>query len=333
MGDAGIAVSPDANSMHMNASKLTFIEKDFSMSATYSPWFHFGNQQSHLFYLSGYKRIDTRQAAGISFRYFTPGDVGFIDTTGNRVPGRLSEYEIALGFARKFGERLSIGINGKFIRSHFSEADRLQGIDAYPGIAGAVDLSFYYTIPFERNTLSFGLAMSNLGSKIYYANDIDEFLPANIGIGVGWEIKIKSKHCLTLTTDLNKLLVPSPQHPSSPDYNISGDPNIPDYREKPLLKGIFESFSDAPGGAKEEFKEITYSFGAEYWYNTFLAIRMGYFYENPLKGNRKYITTGAGLKYKRTGLDVSFLISTIRDTQPWNSLHKTMRFTLIYHTG
>src|ERR1700760_422889 len=38
LGDAGVALSPDANSQYWNASKLAFLEQPTNFSASYSPW-------------------------------------------------------------------------------------------------------------------------------------------------------------------------------------------------------------------------------------------------------------------------------------------------------
>ena len=66
--------------------------------------------------------------------------------------------------------------------------------------------------------------------------------------------------------------------------------------DKSVIAGIFSSFGDAPGGFTEELQEINLSAGIEYWYNKQFALRAGYFYEHENKGNRKFITAGAGLK-------------------------------------
>jgi hypothetical protein len=91
-----------------------------------------------------------------------------------------------------------------------------------------------------------------------------------------------------------------------------------------LVNGMFTSFADAPGGFKEELKEINYSIGIEYWYDNQFAVRAGYFHEPRTKGNRQYFTLGAGLRYSVFGLDFAYLIAT----QQRNPLENTLRFTL-----
>ena len=90
---------------------------------------------------------------------------------------------------------------------------------------------------------------------------------------------------------------------------------------------MFGSFNDAPGGFTEELREINLSAGTEYWYNETFAVRAGYFYEHPLKGNRQFITLGAGIKYNVFGLDFAYLIPTNAQRSP---LQNTLRFTLTF---
>ena len=329
MGDAGVAISPDANSMHINTSKLAFAETDFALSATYSPWLRsLGLPDVYLAYLSGYRRIDDLQTLGFSLRYFSLGDIQFTNEVGQPAGfGRPNEFEIAVGFARKLGENFSVGINGKFIYSNLAAGQQVGGIDINPGVAGAADLSLYYKLPLDNSLLTFGLALSNMGSKISYTNITNDFLPVNFGLGAAWQLYLDDFNELTFTADINKLMVPTPQH----DF-VDVDPQngVNDYREQTFFRGVLGSWSDAPGGFSEELKEFTYSVGAEYWYDKQFALRAGYFHENDLKGARQYFTTGIGLKYNVFGINLSYLISIGRTQQNSNPLDKTLRFSLLF---
>lgn len=331
MGDAGVAISPDANSMHINSSKLAFVDQDFALSATYSPWLRsLGLQDVYLAYLSGFKRIDELQTLGFSLRYFSLGDIQFTNENGEPTGfGRPNEFELAAGWARKLGENFSVGINGKFIYSNLAAGQEVGGIEINPGVAGAADISFYYKVPLEGSTLNLGLALTNLGSKITYTKETNDFLPVNFGLGAAWDFQFDDYNQLTITADLNKLMVPTPQHEFIDD-NQNG---INDYRDKPFFSGVLGSWSDAPEGFSEELKEISYSLGLEYWYDNQFALRAGYFYENPLKGNRQYITAGLGLKYNVFGINMSYLISTSNTLANSNPLDKTLRFSLLFDFG
>jgi len=58
MGDAGGATEANAYSLHYNASKLAFAEKESSFTASYTPWLrNLGLTDVFLTYLGGYFRI------------------------------------------------------------------------------------------------------------------------------------------------------------------------------------------------------------------------------------------------------------------------------------
>ena len=120
--------------------------------------------------------------------------------------------------------------------------------------------------------------------------------------------------------------------PTPPIYSDSLDNNskqIISYGKDPNVSvpaGIFQSFSDAPGGFSEEVKEVNIGFGMEYWYDKQFAFRGGYFHENKVKGNRKYFTLGVGLRYNVFGLDLAYLIPTDQRNPLENTLHFSLTF-------
>lgn len=336
MGDAGIAISPDANSIHYNMSKLATVDQDFSLSATYSPWLRdLGLQDVYLAYLAGFKRLDEFQTLGFGLRYFSLGDVAFTDEQGQPIGnGRPNEFEVSLGYARKLSDKLSAGITGKFIYSNLAAGQTIGNTDIKAAIAGAADISFTYNSPVgEFNDLTIGLALSNIGSKVSYTQStFKDYLPANFGLGIAYDLNFDDFNKLTLTLDFNKLMVPTPIFPelengqTNPEYDKDNN-GEPDYKEKGTFGALVSSFGDAPNGFSEELKEFTYSIGAEYWYEDQFAVRAGYFYENPLKGNRQYLTLGLGIKYNVFGMNISYLVPTNNQRSP---LDNTLRFSLIF---
>jgi len=332
LGDAGIAVSPDASAMHFNASKLAFVEDKLSVEASYTPWLRsLGLNDVYLAYMSGYYNIDDLQTMGFSLRFFSLGDIQFTDENGEPLAiGRPNEFEVAFAYSRKLAERFSAGVTAKFIYSNLAAGQSAPGGEVIEtGTAGAADISFTYQAPIDlqngESNLRLGLAVSNIGSKITYtASTVRDFLPANLGIGGAWEIDFDQYNRLTFTTDINKLLVPTPCVGPDCDEDNNG---IEDYREESPIGAIFSSFGDAPGGFSEEMQELMYSFGLEYWYDEQFAVRAGYFNEHVLKGNRKYLTVGLGLKYNIFGLDFSYLVPT---TNQRNPLDNTLRFSLAF---
>jgi hypothetical protein len=334
MGDAGIATSADPAAVHYNQSKLAFAEKDISISATYTPWMRaLGIQDVYLAHLSGYAKIDKFQTVGFGLRYFSLGDIQFTDESGGSLgSGRPNEFDITASYARKLTDKFSAAIGGKFIYSNLASGQRVQGLEIRPGLAGAADISMTYKSPMsigdKKTDLQIGLAISNIGSKISYTRSINkEFIPTNLGLGTGWTIHLDEFNDFTFALDFNKLLVPTP-----PSEFIDVDPkdNVADFKQVSPIKGIVNSFSDAPGGFSEELKEITTSIGLEYWYDQQFAVRAGYFREHYSKGNRKYATVGLGIKYNIFGLNFSYLVPTTNNRNP---LDNTLRFSLIFDFG
>ena len=197
MGDVGIAISPDANSIHYNASKLAFVDKDISVAATYTPWLRaLGIPDVYLAYIAGYKQINDLQTVGLSLRYFSLGDIAFTDEQGGSLGnGRPNEFEIALAYARKLSPKLSVAVTPKFIYSNLAGGQSVEGIDITPGVAGAADFSLTYKTPLKlsgkESDLTVGFAVSNLGTKISYTKSINkDYIPTNLGLGAAWNMNI-----------------------------------------------------------------------------------------------------------------------------------------------
>jgi len=330
MGDAGVALTPDVNANYWNASKLAFIEGKDNLSLSYSPWLRRLVSDVNLAYLSYAHKLDDRNTIGLSMRYFNLGSIQLVDI-GQNDQGTYTpnEFSIDGSFARKFGRNFSLGLTFRYIHSGLTNGAVIGGQQTKAGNAVAADVSAYYrkeTYQFGKNALlAFGANFSNIGTKMSYAaNGPTYFLPANMRIGAADTWYLDNANQLTLTLDLNKLMVPTPPVRNAKGEIISG---YDDDRSVPA--GVFGSFADAPGGFKEELKEISYAAGAEYGYNKQFFLRMGYFYENPAKGNRQYGTLGAGFKYDIFNLDLAYLVAT----QEKSPLASTLRFTVSANFG
>lgn len=327
MGDVGAATSPDANSSHWNPAKLAFLDKPTGISASYTPWLRNLVPDVDLGYLTVFHRIDERNTIGGSLRYFSYGSIQLTDNSQNDI-GVYSPNEFSIDgtFARKFGESFSLGTSVRYIRSSLSNG-QFNGQDIRPATAVAADISGYFkggTIMFGKDTeLAFGANISNIGTKMNYSDGSSRsFLPTNMKIGGSSTFNIDDLNKFTLALDLNKLLVPTnPRRDEDGDIISGKDP------DRSVPAGIFGSFTDAPGGFSEELAEISYSLGAEYWYNKQFALRSGYFYETPTKGDRRYFTVGAGLKYNVFNLDFAYLLAN-QQTSP---LAQTLRFSLVFN--
>ena len=332
MGDAGIAVSADPNAMHFNASKLVFSDQSLGLAATYTPWLRsIVLNDVYLAYLTGFKKINDLQTVGFGLRYFSLGSIQFTDPNGTPLnTGRPNEFELSGAYARKLSEKLSAAVTGKFIYSNLAAGNIVNGEVIEPGIAGAADFSMTYKTPIKvskgESDLTIGLAITNIGSKITYTNSLfRDFLPANFGLGGAWTFNFDTHNSLTFTTDINKMLVPTPCQGLDCDQDRDGRA---DYKDVSPVSAIFSSWADAPEGLSEEIKEFTYSVGTEYWYDKQFAVRAGYFSEHRQKGNRKFFTVGLGLKYNLFGLNFSYLVPT---TSRRNPLDNTLRFSMLFN--
>ncbi|MBK8877170.1 MAG: type IX secretion system outer membrane channel protein PorV [Haliscomenobacter sp.] len=331
MGDAGIAISPDGNAMHFNPSKLVFADDQIGVSATYTPWLRaLGLNDVYLAYLTGFYKIDEFQTVGMGLRYFSLGSIQFTDPNGQPLnTGRPNEFEIAAAYARKLADNFSAAVSAKFIYSNLAAGQIVNGETIEPGIAGAADFSLTYKAPIQTrqgdSELTLGLALTNIGSKITYTNNkFRDFLPANFGLGAAWTLNFDEFNKITFTSDVNKLLVPTPCQGLDCDQNGDGNP---DFKDESPIGAILSSWGDAPEGFGEELRELMYSVGAEYWYSDQFAVRAGYFNEHRQKGNRKFFSVGLGLKYNIFGLNFSYLVPT---TNQRNPLDNTLRFSLLF---
>lgn len=327
MGDAGVAISPDANSLHWNPAKLAFLDKPTGLSASYTPWLRNLVPDVDLGYLTFYHRLDTRNTIGAALRYFSYGSIQLTDNSQNDI-GVYSPNEFSLEgtFSRKFGDGFSLGSALRYIRSSLSNG-QFNGQDIQPATALAADVSAYFkqgTILFGKDAeLAFGVNISNVGTRMSYSEGgVKSFLPTNLKLGTASTFILDDLNTFTVAIDLNKLMVPT-----NPIRDVNGEIIDGKDPDRSVPSAIFGSFTDAPGGFSEEFNEISYSVGTEYWYNKQFAVRSGYFYEAPTKGDRRYFTVGAGVKYSVFNLDFAYLLAN-QQTSP---LAQTLRFSLVFN--
>lgn len=327
MGDLGAATSADAYSIHWNASKLAFIEGDGGISISAAPWLRQLVPDIWFYYMSGYKKIDNKSTVGVSLRYFTLGDIQFTDDQGTST-GDYEPKEFALdgAYARKLSDNLSLGVALRFVLSDLARGQvGSSGTEIKAGMAGAGDISMTYMNDTKLGGKDFdytiGGNISNIGNKISYTNEANgDFIPINLRLGTFWNTQLDEYNEIGFGVDFNKLLVPTPQY----TYDSLGEISGRVIADDPLINGMLSSFTDAPGGFREELNEITISAGVEYWYAKQFALRAGYFYEADTKGSRKYMTFGAGLKYNVFQIDAAYLQPFARR----HPLQNTIRFSL-----
>lgn len=354
MGDAGTALSANSNSIYWNTSILNFAKAKSEISVSYTPWLRQLTNDMHLSYVSGYYKVNDRNAITAALRYFSLGEITFTDPSGNIIrDDKPSEFEITGGYAFRLSQKMSVGLNGKFAYSNLTGGLTVAGVNTKAGVAGAADLSFSYynddaRIGGLKGVYTFATTINNIGNKIAYSELASrDFLPMNLKIGNSFLAQFDKYNSLVFSLDLQKLLVPTPayyDYYEGENLMISGKSD-----DIGVISGLMQSFYDAPGAPvldeageyvqnedgtfqvtkgsrfKEEMTEINIAAGLEYWYNDVLAIRAGYFYENKNKGNRQYFNVGVGLKYNKFGVDISYLAAVGGKLSP---LANTLRFTL-----
>jgi len=367
MGDVGVATTPDASAMHWNASKLAFAKEKSGLIIGYTPWLRSLVPDISLSYLSGFYNMNKMLTLGASLKYFSLGDIQFTDENGQELRKfNPNEFSIDVALAAKLGRDLSGSFTLKYIHSNLTGGTAVQGADTKPGQMVAADLGLYYIndrmkLGGKDIEIAAGLAISNIGGKMSYSNTTNkDFIPTNLRLGPRFTYKIDKFNSIAINADFNKLLVPSP-----PIYAFDKDANgedIPGTQkivagkdpDRPVLEGMISSFYDAPGNPvldqngdyienpdgtyevekgsvfREEMREINWGVGLEYWYDELFALRAGYFWEHELKGNRKFFTVGAGIRYNVFGLDFSYLIPAYFGNSAQQSpLQNTLRFSLI----
>lgn len=342
MGDVGVSTLPDVNSIHWNSSKLAFIEDDFGLGLSYSPWLRSIVPDMSLSYLSGFKKINKNSTVAASLRYFSLGSITFTDETGGVIRDfKPSEFAFDVAYALKLSERMAAGVSLRYVNSNLTGGTVVQGAATKAGNAFAFDASVFYRskrfkLGGKNSYLNAGANISNIGNKMNYSTSTQpDFIPAMLRFGPSLQMDLDEYNTFTFSVDITKLLVPTPpvyqrDSMNSIDTDADGQPIIVAGKNPNVspAQGVFQSFGDAPGGGKEEMREFNYSVGAEYLYNKQIAVRAGYFYEHPTKGNRQYITMGAGLKYQVLNIDLSYLIPTTQNNPLANTLRLTLRFTV-----
>lgn len=335
MGDMGVASHPDVNSQHWNVAKYPFMEDDGGLSISYTPWLRQIIPDINLAYLSTYFKPTREQVVSGSLRYFSLGQITFTDMQGTP-QGQYTPFEMAVdaGYSRLFTDHFSGGVAFRYIHSNLTSGQEIEGAESRPGIAVGADLGFYYEneLRLSGNDAGYawGINLSNMGTPVSYTADAERMpIPSNLRLGGRFDYGLDDYNAMSFMLEFNKLLVPT--RPV-----MEGDSVVRGYPEpESIVQGMIQSFYDAPGISyddgsyssvlREELAEVMVSLGVEYWYRDQFAIRTGYFHETSVKGNRKYLTLGVGLKLNVFSLDFAYLMPTNGQESP---LANTLRFTL-----
>lgn len=339
MGDIGVATDADLNSQYWNPAKFAFMQSAGGITANYTPWLRkLGVTDIDLAHLEGYYNFgDLAGGIGASFTYFSMGEVQLTDGYNNSYGTcRPNEWSLDLSYYRKLHEYVSMAVALRFMYSDLNNGMNMSGSgydnNMHPAWTMAADIALYYhqpiQLPMGTSYFSLGFTLTNLGGKMTYDEVTRNFIPATMRIGANYELPFDKYNSLTFSLQADKLMVPSRLSNKTegfdPDNEDTWRMSQDAYSELTSVKGIFQSFGDAPGGALEEFQEVRWGAGLEYSYNKQFFARFGYSYENFYKGNRNYLTVGAGFHLSIFSLDVAYCIGLAAS----NPLDQTMRFTV-----
>ncbi len=322
MGELGTSTTPDPYAQYWNPAKFAFLKSEAGLSLSYTPWLSRLVSDIALMHVGGYYKIggeEGTQAIGASLRYFSMGKLTKWDASGRSLgEAHPNEFAFDASYSRKLSNEFSMAVALRYIHS-----DQDAGRGHSPGNAFAADIAGYLhkyvTLGSAEALWTLGFNVRNIGTKISFDGGTNTaFIPTNLGVGTGMLYPIDEVNSIALNIEANKLLVPTP--------TIGNVQKAKDYNKTSAIAGIFKSFTDAPGGFKEEWREIRWSLGAEYNYNDKFFVRAGYSYLHPTKGNLQAFTAGAGFRMKALRIDASYLVSTISD----NPLDQTLRFTLAF---
>jgi hypothetical protein len=349
MGDMGVATSADAYSQHWNPSKYAFSLAKSGFAVSYTPYLSKLVNDIFLGNLTYFNRLDERSAFSASLKYFSLGEIELVqDEFSEANIAKPNELTLDATYALRLADQFSMAVSLRYLRSDL----KIQEIDANASAASSVgvDISGYYQGEEEaysdfNGRWRGGFAIQNIGPKIKYDDaGRENFIPTNLRLGGGFDFIFDQYNKLSVTAEVTKLLVPTPPIIGYVDTVQQGDtePNgVQDSNEPTIIvkgksqdvgfiKGIFQSFGDAPDGFSEELKEFTWALSAEYVYQDSFALRAGYFNESEDKGARKFFGMGAGFKYTTINIDLSYLFSASKVQSP---LEGTLRFSLTFNFG
>ena len=351
MGDAGVATAPDLHSQHWNPAKYAFMESPYGISPiSFTPWLTKLVNDINLTSLAGYYNMgDLAGTLSASFNYFSMGAVQLVDYSGTAFQeAHPNEWAIDLAYSRKLHEYVSMAVAMRFLYSDLNNGVNASVNNAseemHPAWTMAADVALYYkqpiSLPMGDSYFGLGFNLSNLGGKMTYDEGTTQhFIPANMRLGVSYELPFDNYNSLMATVECNKMLVPTSKSKFAENQETH-QMTREEYSALSSPWGWINSFCDAPGyyndikdkyvsGAVEELQEVQWSVGLEYSYNKQFFARAGYSHENYWKGNRRYVTVGAGFHLSIFVFDIAYCIATA----PSNPLDGTMRATFGFDLG
>ncbi|HOJ03561.1 MAG TPA: type IX secretion system outer membrane channel protein PorV [Bacteroidota bacterium] len=318
MGESGVAIADDVSAIFWNPAGLGF-QRGMELSLNHSNWLPQFAQSDLFFEYASYK-MDVPSIGGTlgaALTYLNLGEFERRDE-GNNPLGTFKSYEIAFttSYGTQLDEDFALGVGLRIIHSSLSvvATAREQGSGTATAVAGDVGILYRpskFTLPFSNTDIGgrfgIGASITNIGPSISYIDeDQADPLPTALRLGFSYDLVKEKYNTLTWTTDVTKLLV-----------------SRTDRKADPFYEAIYKSWD-----VDNVMNTFTLGTGFEYWYSQLVALRFGFFHEDPSLGNRRFLTFGAGVRYDIYGFDFSYISTAISDDDTVSPLSETLRFTL-----
>lgn len=322
MGNTGVAIADNASAVFWNPAGLAF-QRGTQISITHSEWLPNFNADLFYDYLVGKYHVKDIGTFGAHITYLNLGEQIRTNETGIE-QGRFNSYEFAggLSYGLQLNDNWALGTGVRFIYSSLADGQVGQQ-KINPGSSIGVDVATMYKsnkflfLGQEAN-INAGLNLSNIGPGVHYTDNAQKD-PLPTVLRFGWsfttELDKEGINTLTIANDISKVMARS---------DSTGSDGA--------LEALFSSWDtferevgDGRTATLNTIQQFMVASGLEYWYNQMFAVRGGYYFEDPLNGDRQFFTLGAGIRYDFIGVDFSY-IATVTSDHP---LANTTRFGLL----
>jgi hypothetical protein len=330
MGNLSLAMSPESNDLFGNNAKLPLLKQKKGFLINYTPWLKdLGLTDVYLASAGFYKKIDDNSSINSSLRFFSLGNIQFSDVNGTpTTEQRPNEFSYDFGYSFLLSDQFSAGITLRYIYSRLVTGSFIgNAVDYRAGNTVSGDLSLFYKQNEDLSGWHVGMLLSNLGGKISYSNATKNkyFIPANLGLGIGYLTKIDTDNSIEFGADVNRLLVPASPSAADPDYAALRE----QYFSQSVIASYLNSFTNKYGMPIGESLKI--SVGAEYNYTDRFFLRAGYFIDNNKNlGNMQYFTLGTSFQYQQSKFNISYLVPSGGGITK-NPLSNTLRFGSVFY--
>jgi hypothetical protein len=330
MGNLSLAMSPESNDLFGNNAKLPLLKQKKGFLINYTPWLKdLGLTDVYLASAGFYKKIDDNSSINSSLRFFSLGNIQFSDVNGTpTTEQRPNEFSYDFGYSFLLSDQFSAGITLRYIYSRLVTGSFIgNAVDYRAGNTVSGDLSLFYKQNEDLSGWHVGMLLSNLGGKISYSNATKNkyFIPANLGLGLGYLTRIDTDNSIEFGADVNRLLVPASPSAVDPDYAALRE----QYFSQSVIASYLNSFTNKYGMPIGESLKI--SVGAEYNYTDRFFLRAGYFIDNNKNlGNMQYFTLGTSFQYQQSKFNISYLVPSGGGITK-NPLSNTLRFGSVFY--